>query len=647
MHFSRFIFFSTAIATFLCLASSPSRSTPIDVLTVAVDASPGVQEMSLEQQGIGLAPSSQICDFERVTISKSGKYGVFWRREPDIRLGTRGSETGDAVLVNLDCLHRRRDFGACRAAHIESLGAISAPMFSADEHQISVSDARLGLVTHGLKFDDQGVVVIPSQGHELSGSQVSILKFSGVKPDFNEKYLDDIKNSLGAMTKLRDLDLRMLRISLDREGVQGSLAESKSSMMVTVFDSDGKANETHIPTSFLPYASVERAMNGRILLAADGVALALNKNGSLEALPNSEGRLRRPITAAASGRVVGFFGEKTVERLDGEVISSWDDFKWIEHSIRPGQYLSDISVSAVRSGKVDKLIAIVGDLQDRRSIYLFDTNGSPTKSVLACGSPAATLPASDETINIGEADWPIWAKQYRGSGERKGLVVFMHGGPGSNGGFGAYAPTIQFYLREGYDIVIPEFSGSTGFGIEVSRRLSASGAGALERDSLLLQRFVRSKRAHYKTIIAHAESYGAVPWLWSKPDTTFDRSFLLVPLLKLRDPEVWTRDHQLGGYSPNFQKLFESTFFGAGFRRDAFRDEISRRVETNWRASKVLIIQARNDPISQFDDTAALRSGGAVLVQLNTFHAAIESEPETWRRIQNSLGSQIHSPPAH
>lgn len=621
------------------LCGAPGSSTRAEVAKLGASRpAPIIQDMSLVQQGVNPAPSSLGCGFDRITISPSGIYAAFWRRQADIRLGSRGTETGDAVVVNLDCLRRHRSFRACQAVHIESLGSIHYPMFAESSHELSVKDSRLGLITHKIRYYSDGLQILSSKRENIAAKQANPLQFYGERPVFNGGYISHIERAFSSLKAHSDKTLRMIQLSLDRDGLQGLLAESSVELKLTVFDSGGQSWSSDVPSAFLAHASVGRSVDGRVMLTADGVAMTQGKDGKLKEVPNAEGVLRRPLIEAVTGRIVGFFGEKKIERFDGENIVPWKELSFVERSLQTDEYIIDASTSIAPSGNAKHLAAITGDVWGRRKLHVSSAGGVGRSFSLSCGQVENLPEINDEIVDIGDVDWPVVAKLYRGPGQRRGLVVFIHGGPGASAGFGNYLPTTQFYLREGYDVLIPEVSGSVGRGVPLSSRLKALGADAVQRDADYISAYSKMMRRKYTVIVAHAESFGAVTWLWThRQPSTFDKSILLVPLLNLREPEDWTKYHQLGGYSPKFQRAFESTFFGEDGSRRKFAGAILGRASDDTESSNTLIIQAKNDPTSRPEDTAKITSNGAKLVTTNTFHAGITADPETWKSIRKFL----------
>lgn len=72
---------------------------------------------------------------------------------------------------------------------------------------------------------------------------------------------------------------------------------------------------------------------------------------------------------------------------------------------------------------------------------------------------------------------------YRPQGEANGTVVYVHGGPTSHSK-DAINVEIQYLVRMGFNVLDPNYRGSTGFGISFRELIKADGWGGLEQEDI-------------------------------------------------------------------------------------------------------------------------------------------------------------------
>ena len=69
---------------------------------------------------------------------------------------------------------------------------------------------------------------------------------------------------------------------------------------------------------------------------------------------------------------------------------------------------------------------------------------------------------------------------YRASGAAKGTIVYVHGGPTSHSQ-DRINNQIQFFVKQGFNVLDPNYRGSTGFGLTFQESIKIEGWGALEQ----------------------------------------------------------------------------------------------------------------------------------------------------------------------
>jgi dipeptidyl aminopeptidase/acylaminoacyl peptidase len=72
---------------------------------------------------------------------------------------------------------------------------------------------------------------------------------------------------------------------------------------------------------------------------------------------------------------------------------------------------------------------------------------------------------------------------YRPRGEPRGTVVYVHGGPTSHSQ-DQINNQIQYLVRQGFNVLDPNYRGSTGFGLPFREAIKAGGWGSLEQEDI-------------------------------------------------------------------------------------------------------------------------------------------------------------------
>ncbi len=78
---------------------------------------------------------------------------------------------------------------------------------------------------------------------------------------------------------------------------------------------------------------------------------------------------------------------------------------------------------------------------------------------------------------------PIHGWLYRAKGERKGTIIYVHGGPTWHSR-DAFNAQIQFFLHCGFDVLDPNYRGSTGYGLPFREAIREDGWGGREQEDI-------------------------------------------------------------------------------------------------------------------------------------------------------------------
>ena len=68
-------------------------------------------------------------------------------------------------------------------------------------------------------------------------------------------------------------------------------------------------------------------------------------------------------------------------------------------------------------------------------------------------------------------------------GEARGTIVYVHGGPSAHSQ-DQINNQIQFFVRQGFNVLDPNYRGSTGFGLAFREAIKANGWGSLEQEDI-------------------------------------------------------------------------------------------------------------------------------------------------------------------
>lgn len=73
---------------------------------------------------------------------------------------------------------------------------------------------------------------------------------------------------------------------------------------------------------------------------------------------------------------------------------------------------------------------------------------------------------------------------YRAAGMAIGTIVFVHGGPTSHSE-DRWSMSVQYFTSQGFNVLDPNYRGSTGFGLQYQESIKEDGWGGKEQDDIL------------------------------------------------------------------------------------------------------------------------------------------------------------------
>lgn len=121
-----------------------------------------------------------------------------------------------------------------------------------------------------------------------------------------------------------------------------------------------------------------------------------------------------------------------------------------------------------------------------------------------------------------EYSWPsvdglqIHGWLYRAQGEPKGTLVYVHGGPTAHSE-DAINSQIQFYARQGFNVLAPNYRGSTGYGLAYQEAIKEEGWGGREQEDIRtgIEAMVEAGLAEPGRVGITGTSYGGYSSWWA------------------------------------------------------------------------------------------------------------------------------------
>ena len=105
---------------------------------------------------------------------------------------------------------------------------------------------------------------------------------------------------------------------------------------------------------------------------------------------------------------------------------------------------------------------------------------------------------------------------YRPNGEAKGTIVYVHGGPTAHSE-DVLNPAIQFYVSEGFNVLDPNYRGSTGFNLAFRESIKEDGWGGREQVDIRtgIEALIREGIAEPGKVGITGTSYGGYSSWWA------------------------------------------------------------------------------------------------------------------------------------
>ena len=149
--------------------------------------------------------------------------------------------------------------------------------------------------------------------------------------------------------------------------------------------------------------------------------------------------------------------------------------------------------------------------------------------------PEDLVPAEDFTWRsadgLGVQGW-----LYRAPGPGKGTVVLVHGGPTSHAE-DRFNAEIQYLLARGFGVLVPNYRGSTGFGLEFQEKIKEDGWGGREQEDIRrgIQALIEAGVAEAGKVGVTGTSYGGYSSWWAITHWPTDLVAAAVPICGMTD----------------------------------------------------------------------------------------------------------------
>ncbi|MDQ4126683.1 MAG: prolyl oligopeptidase family serine peptidase [Actinomycetota bacterium] len=125
---------------------------------------------------------------------------------------------------------------------------------------------------------------------------------------------------------------------------------------------------------------------------------------------------------------------------------------------------------------------------------------------------------------------------YRALGESVGAVVLVHGGPTSHAE-DRFSAQIQYLASRGFDVLAPNYRGSTGFGLAFQESIKEDGWGGLEQEDVRtgIEALMQAGVARPGRVGVTGTSYGGYSAWWAITHWTTELVAAAVPICGMTD----------------------------------------------------------------------------------------------------------------
>lgn len=504
------------------------------------------------------AVSDDLCKASDLSFSRDGKWLLFSVGVGSAQAFQIAEPWPSVGVVSSECLFRSADPRRCGATVLTSLSSASHLWLSASGRQLFTLDAggrRVSrwplkeLVAGAPDISADFMIVEPAGPRPIKfpydvytprAPVVQVLGFTMNEnlPAETARLSLAVRESRKKAGEWSDLET----VSIDQGGVVGAVFQDRRDGALLVWNAKEQGLiATGLRRPYWDDVVVSRGNQGPIL----GAWPMLLPSEGMEA-SHYWNRPARVIRSNVSGRSVGYFGETSFQsELSKDLAPDFGAGRrslWA-YSVDARNHRA-LAVVLSPFGKGELQLLSGGKMQ-RFSCLGFDQ------------SPPERFAIKRSLLELGHGDFPLPARLYQ-SAQRSGrLIVWMHGGPDTAVAYETGLDQVAELVRFGYDVLVPEYSGTRGKDLSLATSLRDFGQRALKADIASIESWVRSEK--YDSVTLYGISFGGLySWMAAESDA-FDRHILVAPLLKWRG-EVVRPDEQDSEYMTGRAQFIEMNF---------------------------------------------------------------------------------------
>jgi dipeptidyl aminopeptidase/acylaminoacyl peptidase len=181
---------------------------------------------------------------------------------------------------------------------------------------------------------------------------------------------------------------------------------------------------------------------------------------------------------------------------------------------------------------------------------------------------------------------------YRAAGESLGTVVLAHGGPTSHAE-DRFNAQIQYFVSRGFDVLAPNYRGSTGFGLSFQESIKEDGWGGREQEDIRrgIEALIEAGIAKPGRVGVVGTSYGGYSAWWAITHFEPETVAAAAPICGMTDLVV-----DYDSTRPDLRPYSEEMMGGSPSEvPDVYRERSPIEYVKNIRG-KLLIVQGQRDP---------------------------------------------------
>ena len=296
-----------------------------------------------------------------------------------------------------------------------------------------------------------------------------------------------------------------------------------------------------------------------------GYAYAPPNGGPAVVVGTEQGRVRASLLDVETGV------ETPLEHTSGNLVplAPWGDGRWV-----CTYYDSRHPVDLVLFGETDAEPSSITDLPRRMPPDL----------------PRLVAAEDFRWRSVDGLEVQGWL--YRTAGESVGTIVLIHGGPTSHAE-DRFNAQIQYLVSHGFDVLVPNYRGSTGFGLTFQESIKEDGWGGREQEDIRcgIEALIEAGVSEPGRVGVTGTSYGGYSAWWAITHFSPQTVAAAVPICGMTDLVV-----DYNATRPDLRPYSEEMMGGSPEQvPDIYRERSPIEFIHNIRG-KLLIVQGLKDP---------------------------------------------------